>query len=92
MRDTCPNCGGSKNEDFDLCYDCYQSVQELDQEEVGVRYHKIVKETDKAFLAQLGTSVISPRRWFPKSLVSRDAEWLLMPRWFADKEGLDYEG
>jgi hypothetical protein len=91
MRDECPNCGASKGEEYDLCYECAESMREYEQEEVVVKFTKVVRETDKAFLVKLGASPISPQKWCPKSVVSIDDEWLLMPRWFADKNGFEYE-
>jgi hypothetical protein len=91
----CPECGGWKGEDFELCRSCAESAKEEREEPVLVEYHARMRETERAVLFKLPPGGFTGRDlWVPKSqLVDEDAlaKTICVARWWAEDNDLAYQ-
>jgi hypothetical protein len=75
---------------FDDHEEAESRLQEI--EPVRVSYHTRGRETDKAQFFKTEPGFSSKGVWIPKSLLSDVTDrTFCVPKWFADKEELDYE-
>lgn len=94
-ENTCPDCGGWKNTDFDLCRDCAQVRRDEKDELVSVSYIARGPSTAKAQAFKIREGFLGHLVWVPRSLLvetqdDRECKAFYVPQWFADNEGLDW--
>lgn len=75
--------------------DCLETIED-DEFPIAARmqFFKVAKETEKAYLLQLGESVFSEKIWIPKSQIyemDEEAGEVLLKTWLAAQNGWDYE-